>query len=228
MCLTAEAAPLARGNLASAKGSAPDEPSSRARWIEGSNSHATRVLGTLRRGEHVFGLTFGQFGLTALLRAVLLQTGPAVVDLWCWSIAKDDAVLLGTMRKQGLIRSIRVIFDRSFPMRQVTRARYVVDAIGEANCFCTNTHAKVTLIRAGDWRVVIETSMNPNVSRRIEHFRVMDDAPCFGAWLALTDRLCAGIRPGFDLLGPQFHSAFQREKQRASASSRAAPKSFVL
>lgn len=204
-------------------------PSARSHWIEGANASAVRVLGKLRRGEHSFGLTFGQFGSTALLRAILLQTGPADVTLWCWSISKLDAKLLGTLRSTGQIRGFRAIFDRSFPTRQVSRARHVVEALGEKNCFCTNTHAKVTLVKAGAWRVVVETSMNPNVSQRIEHFRVLDDPACWEAYQALTDRVCSGIKPGFDLLGPQFHEAFKREKSRAAAVSRVtAPRGFVL
>lgn len=188
-----------------------------------------RVLGQLARGGHVFGLTFGQFGLTALLRAVLLQTGPADVTIWCWSIASADARLVASMRTAGLVRSARLVVDRSFPKRQVTRAVRVAEVFGEANIYCTNTHAKIALVRAGDWRVVIESSMNPNASQRIEQFRVLDDPAAWQAYTAITDRICSKIKPGFELLGPQFHLAFAAEKKRAKVLARViAPQAFVL
>lgn len=185
----------------------------RARWVESANLGATATLekaGGLVRGGRLAGVTKGQFGLTELLRAVLYQTGPADVVIWCWSIHSDDVNIFAGMRAGGMIEGLTAVIDRSFPTRQPARCVPMVEALGEANIFCTNNHAKVAMVSNRDgWRLVLRSSMNCNRNFRFEQFDIDDDPELFGFWRDLTDHVMRHTRPGVDLLGPQFHGAFK-------------------
>ena len=186
---------------------------SRALWVQSAAGPASEVVSTLAPGARIVGVTKGQFGLTELLGAILRRVvptcGPADVVGWAWSMAPDDARMMSGYRRDGLIRSLRVLFDRSFPTRHPEWVPLLRDSLGE-DIYATNNHAKVLLIAAGGYRLVVQSSMNFNINRRFEHFSIEDDAALFAHWSALTEWMCARTPRGLDTIeGAQFHEAFK-------------------
>jgi hypothetical protein len=145
--------------------------------------------------------------VSARLRAL---TGEACeVDAFSWSMHSDDAALIGGYRRAGYIRSLRLIFDRSFPRRHPEWVDLLEEMMG-GDLYGSNVHAKVTLLRAGKLRVVITGSMNYNINRRFEHFEVQDDAEYWGFWRGIVDDVCAKTPRGLRAVeGLQYHESFK-------------------
>lgn len=135
---------------------------------------ASEAIGTLERGCEVFGLTKGQFSAIDLLQAIIAQTGPADVALATWSAAEADIRQARWLVDAGEILSIRLLVDRSFPNRQPRYCAELLRSFDAGVIRVTRLHAKFMLIRAGEWRVVVRTSMNLNKNPRIENFEISD------------------------------------------------------
>ena len=150
----------------------------------------------LVRGGGVTGLTCGQFSLLDLVLALLEKTGPADVRLSTWSTGIRDAETAGALLKDGRIKSLRMYTDRSFPSRQPKYAARVVQIFGPDAIKCTRIHAKIALIQAGGWRLVVRSSMNLNKNPRFEQFDVDDSPQMFemiADWLDALDRETPGL-----------------------------------
>lgn len=140
------------------------------------NSTPARAIAGLVPGVRMFGLTKGQYSLLDLIRAVLVHTGRAEVRLSTWSTGIRDAETAAWMMSQGDIASLQLLVDRSFPGRQPRYAGRVMALFGERAIVSTRIHAKIALIKAGDWRIVVRSSMNLNRNPRFEQWDLDDDA----------------------------------------------------
>lgn len=185
----------------------------RALWVANAAGPASDCVASLGPGSRIVGVTKGQFGLTELLGAVLRRVVPAhgvaEVMAWAWSMAPDDARMMAGFRREGLVSSLVVLFDRSFPTRHPEWVPLLRESLGDA-IYATNNHAKVVLVRAGALRLVIQSSMNFNINRRFEHFSVEDDAALFDHWESLTRWMCAHTPAGLEsIVGAQYHEGFK-------------------
>lgn len=185
----------------------------RAVFVANAVGPASECVAALGVGARVVGVTKGQFGLTELLGAVLRRVcpehGPADVMGWAWSMAPDDARMIAGFRREGLIRELVVLFDRSFPTRHPEWVPLLRESLGHA-IYATNNHAKVVLVRAGALRLVIQSSMNFNINRRFEHFSVEDDHELFAHWEELTRWMMAHTPAGLEnVVGLQYHEGFK-------------------
>lgn len=185
----------------------------RAVFVANAAGPASECVEKLGSGARIVGVTKGQFGLTELLGAVLRKVcpehGAADVMGWAWSMAPDDARMIAGFRRDGLIRELVVLFDRSFPTRHPEWVPLLRESLGHA-IYATNNHAKVVLVRAGSLRLVIQSSMNFNINRRFEHFSVEDDADLFAHWEELTRWMMAHTPAGLEsVVGLQFHEGFK-------------------
>lgn len=185
----------------------------RAVFVANAAGPASECVAELGPGARIVGVTKGQFGLSELLGAVLRKVcpehGPADVMGWAWSMAPDDARMIAGFRREGLIRELVVLFDRSFPTRHPEWVPLLRESLGHA-IYATNNHAKVVLVRAGALRLVIQSSMNFNINRRFEHFSVEDDHELFAHWEELTRWMTAHTPAGLEnVVGLQFHEGFK-------------------
>lgn len=205
---------------ASAHKGNPRSPEFRASGL----ANAATCIGNLSKGCRVIGLTKGQFSLIDIIRAVLDQTGPADVVLSTWSSGIRDIENAAWLLETGVIGSLRMLTDRSFPTRQPKYARTLVERFGSDVIHCTNTHAKFALIRNDGWDVAIRSSMNLNRNPRFEQFDLDESREICDFFAAFVDELEQTHPPGIDFDGSEVHAAFEAslggtvEQHREAAS----------
>lgn len=143
---------------------------------------AAEAVGPIGHGMEVYGLSKGQFSLVELVEHVLAATGPADVVLSTWTAAGADLAHTRTLLDSGLIRSARWLVDFSFPARQPAYCALLRERFGDDAVRCTANHAKFVVVRNDEWSVVVRTSMNLNLNRRLESYEISDD-PRLADWL---------------------------------------------
>lgn len=159
----------------------------------------------------VIGLTKGQFSMLDLITAVLDEVGEADVVVSTWTIARSDSDRVGVFLRDGRIRTFSLIIDRSFPRQYPEYCASVVEALGgAAHIHVMKTHAKFALIRAGEWRIVIRSSMNLNPNPRCEQFDVDDSPAIYDFFAAAVADMEAIVPAGFDVDGGVMFRRFQR------------------
>jgi len=158
---------------------------------------AKDCISGFERGGRVVGLTKGQFSLIHLVRAVLDYTGPADVIISTWSAGFYDAMEVGELMRSGLLRSVKIITDRSFLTRQTNYAASITEVFGPENIRTTNTHAKFVLIGNDEWRVCIRSSMNLNENKRCENFDLDDDGQIYATFEAFCQDVFTQMPEGF-------------------------------
>jgi hypothetical protein len=195
---------------------------------------AAAAVAKLEPGGWVCGLTKGQFSLLDLLQAVLQVTGPADVVLSTWTTGIRDAESAAWLIESGAIRSFSILTDRSFPQRQPAYCRRLLELFGEESMVCTNTHAKFVMVKAGDWRVVLRSSMNLNRNPRFEQFDINDDPDLYAYFEAFVADVRANHQTGAvsarDIVDEAWARVMREEgpealqlPQRARRSQAAAP-----
>lgn len=139
------------------------------------------------RNMDVVGLTYGQFSLLDLIDAALEITGPAHVVIGTWSAGFYDVDAAVRWRDSGRMLSTRFIMDSSDKRGQATPGD-VVTLFGAEAVRTTRSHAKFALISNDEgWRVVITSSMNLNLNKRLEQFEMTDDADRFAMFSDFVD-----------------------------------------
>lgn len=146
------------------------------RRVESYSATAADLLGEIHHDEDVFGLTGGQFSLLDLVRAALLQTGPAHLVLSTWTIGVRDVDGLAWMIESDQVISAAMAVDGGMERFAAERASYLVWRFGEDAIHVGITHAKFVTIRNDSWDLALLTSMNLSGNPRTEHFQLLEDA----------------------------------------------------
>lgn len=163
---------------------------------EARSESAVRALAGLESGAELLVMTFGQFSLIDALWALLRQTGPADVSIATWTAAGADTTRAEQFLRDGRIRSIRWLVDRSFETRQPAYCATLRSLFGDETIRTTRSHAKFATIRNDQWSLGIRSSMNLNNNPRLETFEVSDD-PVMADFLdGIFDEVFAGQPPG--------------------------------
>ena len=155
------------------------------------HASATEALAALQPRGSVFVLTNGRFSLLDLLVAALDKVGPADVRVSTWSAGIRDAEVVAALQAQDRIRSVRLYVDKSMHRVNESNATTLVDLFGAEALRVCFVHAKMVALRAGDWRIVIRSSMNLNRNPRFEQADIDDDPDLFGcvwAWFDEVDK----------------------------------------
>jgi len=139
---------------------------------------AADFVGELAPGVHRFGLSKGQFSLIELIDVITAQIGPVDLSLSTWTAARADLTRLEELISTRF-SSVRFLLDFSFQRRQPALIAEIRRIFGEASIVVTRNHAKFLLMKAGDWRLIIRTSMNLNCNPRLEDVEIKDDAALF-------------------------------------------------
>ncbi len=164
------------------------------RMIRTSNARA--ALAGLTHDTELYILTFGQFSLLDAVSAILEHTGPADVTISTWTAATADLTRAEAFLRDGNIRRLRFLVDRSFLTRQPGYATQLVKAFGDDAVRTTRTHAKFAVITNDSWAIAVRTSMNMNENPRLEHLEVGHD-PSLAAFLTgIVDEIWASEPPG--------------------------------
>lgn len=176
--------------------------------IRGTES-AREAIGELRPGMRVIGLTKGQFSMLDMIAGLLEQTGPADVTVSTWTIAKSDADRLAVFLTSGMIRSFRLVIDRSFPTRYPEYCQTVIGHFGEGAIRMMRTHAKFAMVGNADWRLTCRASFNLNPNPRCEQFDLDDSPQIYGFFDGYVRELEAAVPAGLDVDGGVLHARFK-------------------
>lgn len=182
----------------------------RARLVLARRQEAAEVLGELRAGARVVGVTKGQFSLLDLVEAVLEQVAPAYVLVSTWTPGKAEMERVLELLETGMISSFHLLVDRSFPTRHPYYVQQVEDICGDAAIRMTRTHAKFALIKAEKWRICIRTSMNFNRNPRLEQFDLDDDPRIYELFERVASELFADVPSGLRVAPDEIQRGFNR------------------
>ena len=138
--------------------------------------------GDLKPGEALFGLTNGQFSCAELLAWILDNTSIADVYISTWSVGMSEAIWLGEQLREGTMRTLRILVDRSWPTRHEKFCAHLCAQIGADKIRLLRTHAKIMVVRNESWAVVVRGSLNFNPNPRLEHFD-LDENPEMADWV---------------------------------------------
>lgn len=133
---------------------------------------ASALIGELRIGDEVCGLTNGQFSLVDIIEHILSQTGPAYVTVATWTMGIYDVDRSFEFVRNKLIRGIRFVLDPSMFSRRPEIASILVRGFGVDSFRAVNSHAKFATIRGDGMAVCVRSSMNLNPNNRIESFDI--------------------------------------------------------
>lgn len=181
---------------------AVSKPVARKRIVRAFNGESARKVldaAGFGPGREAFGFNKGQFSFIDLIEAALSYTGPADVTCATWTAADADLHRVASQMENQAIRSITWIVDYSFETRQPAFCATMRRLFGDESIRTTASHAKFALITAGNWKLVIQTSMNLNQNKRLENFWIADDPDLFDAYSELVADIFA-IQPN----GTQF------------------------
>lgn len=159
-------------------------------------ANAKQAIGDLEPGIELLIMTFGQFSLGDALRALIDQTGPCHVDISTWTAAKVDIQRAGSFMRNGKIKSMRWLVDRSFATRQPGYCDELINLFGPEAIRTTRTHAKYAVIRSDSYTLAVRTSMNLNANPRLEQIEI-SDSPALADFLSsVHDQAWAETPPG--------------------------------
>jgi len=159
-------------------------------------ANAREAIGTIEHDTDTFILTYGQFSLIDALVAILDQTGPADVTISTWTAADAHLQRSAELMATAVIRSFRMIVDRSFETRQPEYCHHMRQLFGLDCVRAIRTHAKFLLVRSDTHNVVVRTSMNLNENPRLENIEISEDSAFADFFQKIADDLFREVKPG--------------------------------
>ena len=133
------------------------------------------LIGPLKHGCEIFGLNCGQFSFINILEHCLNEIGPAHCVVATWTAAGADIKKAKTFCNRSELLSMKWLIPRSFKSRQPELCQILQDNFGAESIRTASSHAKFMLLYNDEWNLVIRTSMNLNMNKRIEDFEISDD-----------------------------------------------------
>lgn len=152
-------------------------------------ANAAEALGPIEPGVELYALCKGDYSLIDIVEHCLAATGPADVTVSTWTAAGADLEFAMGFVVDGRVRSARWLVDFSFPQRQPAYFALLVDRFGADAVRATANHAKFVLIRNEAWDLVLRTSMNLNLNKRLENVEISDDRGMADYLSAVVDEL---------------------------------------
>ncbi len=174
------------------------------------------LLGSVEKGTDIHVFTFGHFSLIDVITHLLGQIGPADVVLSAWTAAHSHLELIHEQLDALLIKSLRIVIDGSFMVRQPMYHKRMVELFGIENIRSIKTHAKYVILTNNEWHITIQTSMNMNENPRCENLIISEGKDLSDFMLGIVDEIFKEVDPEED---KQIHlrldnmSSYQNYKQ---------------
>jgi hypothetical protein len=156
---------------------------------ESGTATAKQIIGALKPGDDICGITNGQFSLIDMVEHILTLTGPADVAIATWTMGVYDAEQSYSFVRNRNIRSIRFVLDPSMFTRRPELAAVLVKAFGPDAFRAVNSHAKFATIRGDELAVTMRSSMNLNRNERLESFDITACAEMTAFFEKLVNRI---------------------------------------
>jgi hypothetical protein len=128
-------------------------------------------------GTDLFVMGDGRFGSLDMVDKWLDGARAERMDVWTWALAEPEA-----RRCAELAEQVRWVVDESMRRRNPDMWRLLCDLYDSANIWTTRNHAKLVVV-AEPLNVVIASSANLNLARRVEWWSVMRDRTMV-SWLS--------------------------------------------
>jgi len=170
-------------------------------------ANAGAALGPIEQDTEIYALCKGDFSLIDIIDHCLQATGPADVTVSTWTAAGADLEFALGFVVDRRVRSARWLVDFSFPQRQPAYFALLVDRFGAESIRATANHAKFVLIRNESWDLVVRTSMNLNLNRRLESVEICNDREMAAYLSEVVDEMFA-----LDVEGPVGHRPHRNKK----------------
>ena len=132
-----------------------------------------------KKTGRVLGLTNGAFSLIDIIHILLKEIGKGDVVCATWSAGIKDVNQVKWLLNENMVNSFILLTDRSYVTRQHKYAMAIVDLFGEENIRTSIMHAKFVLLKIGDRKISIRSSMNLNNNRTCELFEIEESAEIF-------------------------------------------------
>ena len=133
---------------------------------------AAKVIGPLRPGDSVTGLTAGQFSAIDAMEHMVDELGPAAVRISTWTTGIYDVKRTRAIKVSGRITDVRVLLDRGTFEKSPKYAGPLIEILGVDAFRCLSVHAKVIIVSGARGSAVMRTSMNLNKNLRTEQFDI--------------------------------------------------------
>ncbi|MFZ2736643.1 MAG: hypothetical protein WBI20_14940 [Burkholderiaceae bacterium] len=140
------------------------------RVVASRTATAAECLGELNPGDHITGLTAGQFSAIDAMEHIVNQCGRADVDITTWTTGIYDIERTKQINESGRINKIRVLLDRANFEKSPSFAGPLIEKLGVDAFRCASIHAKFIIVRGDKMGAVFRSSMNLNKNLRVEHF----------------------------------------------------------
>lgn len=139
------------------------------------NSIPADIFPRFRKGFSGFGMNNGSFSFGDVIEYVLTRTGPAhaLISTWVASQRATEKVI-DLLANRRLI-SAKFLLDTMFANTRPEIYDFIIKKFGADSIRTTHTHVKFCVLRNEKWSVVIETSANLNLNRRLESFRITEN-----------------------------------------------------
>ncbi len=124
------------------------------------------AIGTIEPGKSIVFISAGSWALHDLLRYVLMQTGPADVDAFTWSISIPGATQIINLLERGQIR--RFSFIAHMMMKKWSAAATQMLKKHTERLHLSHIHAKGFILRNESWRISCISSANYTNNPAIE------------------------------------------------------------
>ena len=158
---------------------------------------AAETIGPLNGGDEITGLTCGQFSMIDILEHMLNESDePADVLVSTWTAGIYDVERAATLAKNGNIRSIRWLMDRTMFSKSPQYAGPMIECFGLDKFRDSSVHAKITLVGTAAKKMVCRSSMNLNKNLKTEQFDISVCDATYEFFLAWGDKLWAAAAPG--------------------------------
>jgi hypothetical protein len=162
---------------------------SRRVFRESGTQTAAEIIGPLKPGDDICGITNGQFSLVDVIEHLLSLTGPADVAIATWTMGIYDAEQAYKVVSDKRIRSMRFIVDPSMFSRRKELTSVLVRGFGPDAFRAVNSHAKFATLRGDKLALAVRSSMNLNRNERVESFDVTACDKMTAFYEKLVDRI---------------------------------------
>lgn len=173
----------------------------KVRVVAHRTEQAAGMIGELRPGDRITGLTAGQFSAIDAMEHMVDELGPAAVRISTWTTGLYDAQRARDIRIEGRITDMRVLLDRGTFEKSPKYAGPLIERLGVDSFRCLGVHAKVIIVSGAKGRAVMRSSMNLNKNLRTEQFDI-----------DVCDRIADFYERWFDLLWDE--SGQQQENRK--------------
>jgi hypothetical protein len=150
---------------------------------------AADSIGSIEHGKDIHIFSLGYFSLIDVIVHILDQIGSADVVLSAWTAAHSHLELTHELLGASAIKSLRIVIDGSFMVRQPMYHKRMVELFGLKNIRSIKTHAKYVILTNDTWNIVIQTSMNMNENPRCENLIISEGKDLSDFMLNIVDKI---------------------------------------